>query len=272
MDESKEPFVGMIAGRRGARRQVWGLVVPRAVFGLILVLMGVLLTLGNMGLLEIDSIWHFWPLSLVGIGVAKVIQPRGVPGRGFGLVLLAAGVWLQLSYLGFLPFRARYFWPAVLIVLGGTMIWRGVAGARVPPPENDVWVGVGPNAVRVPVGETPRAQESSANSPVNVVAVLGGVEHRNSSQDFKGGSVSAILGGCDIDLRKAVITGDQATLDVFAFWGGIEIKVPEEWTVNVKGVPVLGAFNDRTHPPRDVPAKTLVITGAAIMGGVEIKN
>ncbi|MBI3450258.1 MAG: hypothetical protein HY049_15255 [Acidobacteria bacterium] len=267
----QEPFVGMVAGKRGTRRH-YGVMVPRAVLGLVIMAIGVLLTLGNLGILEIGSLWHFWPMSLVAVGLAKVIQPAGYPGRGFGVALLLAGVWLQLSYFGILPFRVRYFWPLILIFFGGLMIWRGVVSTRPVPPANDAWAGAVPSAAGVTVDGVRQQVTSSANTPVSVIAVLGGVEHRNSSQDFKGGHVSAILGGCDIDLRKASIAGDQAILDVFAFWGGIEIKVPEDWTVNVKGIPVLGAFNDRTNPPKEPSGKVLVITGAALMGGVEIKN
>jgi len=272
MDE-KEPFIGVYGSRRdGTRRRLYGLVVTRAVIGVIFVAMGVLLILRNLGVIEIESLWHFWPMSLVAVGLSKVFQPRGFPGRGFGLVLVAIGAWIQLGYFGILPFRAKYFLPVIFIVIGMTMLWRGVAGVRPPGLDGVHRVGMSPVVEIHPSGDSARSQEASSNDTINVVAVLGGVEHRNSSQDFQGGNVSAILGGCDLDLRKASIAGNQAVLDVLAFWGGVEIKVPEDWTVNVKGTPVLGSFNDRTHPPREGATKTLIVQGAAIMGGVEIKN
>ena len=53
--------------------------------------------------------------------------------------------------------------------------------------------------------------------------------------------------------------------------GGIEIKVPEDWTVVCKGFPVMGGFEDTTKPRGDT-GKRLVVRGLALMGGVEVHN
>ena len=58
------------------------------------------------------------------------------------------------------------------------------------------------------------------------------------------------MGGCEIDLRQAAING-EAVIDVFAMWGGIEIRVPENWTVIGRVTPIMGGFEDTTRPPRD---------------------
>jgi predicted membrane protein len=80
------------------------------------------------------------------------------------------------------------------------------------------------------------------------------------------------MGGCEIDLRRASLADDAtATIDVFAMWGGIEIKVPEDWEVVNRGNAFLGGFENKARP---LPGtrKRLVVTGTAIMGGVEVKN
>jgi len=63
----------------------------------------------------------------------------------------------------------------------------------------------------------------------------------------------------------------DAVFDIFVMWGGAEIKVPEDWEVVTRGVPVLGGFVDNTRHIAGAQ-KRLVITGMAIMGGVEVKN
>jgi len=103
---------------------------------------------------------------------------------------------------------------------------------------------------------------------------MGGGELVVHSQDFRGGEVSAIMGGFEIDLRGAAISGDSATLEVFTLFGGIELKVPQEWNVVLHGTPILGMFANTAKAMADpsVPRKTLILKGTAIMGGVEVKN
>ena len=71
------------------------------------------------------------------------------------------------------------------------------------------------------------------------------------------------------------MAGDEAVLVLNAVFGGIEARIPESWTVVMKGAGVFGAFQDSTqHPdPRIFPnPKRLVLKGGAVFGGVEVKN
>jgi predicted membrane protein len=78
------------------------------------------------------------------------------------------------------------------------------------------------------------------------------------------------MGGCALDLREASIM-KEAVINVFAIWGGITIKVPPDWTVVLQATPVMGGFTEKTARPPD-NSKRLVVTGYAIMGGVEVRN
>jgi len=114
------------------------------------------------------------------------------------------------------------------------------------------------------------ADGAGTDNVVDVVAVLGGFERRVTTSDFRGGEITAILGGCELDLRESSIV-KEAVINVFATWGGINIKVPPDWTVVLNGTPLMGGFSEKTVTPPD-GSKRLVITGYAIMGGVEVRN
>ena len=90
------------------------------------------------------------------------------------------------------------------------------------------------------------------------------------SQDFRQGEATAVMGGVEIDFRQAVIQ-TEAHLRAFAFWGGIQIRVPADWSVECRAVSIMGGMEDKTVPFAQA-TKRLVIDGFVMMGGVVIKN
>jgi hypothetical protein len=80
------------------------------------------------------------------------------------------------------------------------------------------------------------------------VILLGGFERRVHTQDFRGGEVTAVMGGCALDLRGASMTG-EAIINVFAFWGGVTLKVPPDWTVVLKARRSWAASKRRRFAP-----------------------
>jgi predicted membrane protein len=106
---------------------------------------------------------------------------------------------------------------------------------------------------------------------MNLVAIMSGISRGNNSSAFRGADLVAIMGGCELDLRKAAING-EATIDLFCMWGGIEIRVPEDWTVESHVVPLMGGVEDKTRPIQAATTHRLTLRGVALMGGVEIRN
>jgi predicted membrane protein len=85
----------------------------------------------------------------------------------------------------------------------------------------------------------------------------------------------AVFGGYKVDLRHADLDGAQAVIEASAVFGGGEIRVPENWLVVLEAAGVFGGYEDKTrHIQTDAaqPVKTLVVRGAAVFGGIEVKN
>ncbi|HWF16927.1 MAG TPA: DUF1707 domain-containing protein [Acidimicrobiales bacterium] len=105
------------------------------------------------------------------------------------------------------------------------------------------------------------------------IAVMSG--HSTRGRWRIGGKTKAIavMGGCDMDLRRAEIEGPEIEITAFAFWGGIDIIVPEGFDVDLRGFSFMGGRSLRL---RDVPivpgSPRIVIRGIAIMGGIEVKS
>jgi predicted membrane protein len=219
---------------------------PQLLLGMIIITVGILFTLDNLGLVDAHRYLRYWPAALIVVGIVKVWQSRGGGGAFAGLLFIVAGAWLLLETFRLVTINVFDLWPLVLVLFGASLVWRSVHSGRD----------------RV---------EADGHSTISALAVLGGVNRGNNSRAFRGGDLTAILGGCEIDLRQAAIDG-EAVIDVFAMWGGIEIKVPEDWTVASRVVPILGGFDDKTRPQRGATTHRLLVRGFAIMGGIEVKN
>jgi len=103
------------------------------------------------------------------------------------------------------------------------------------------------------------------------------VERRVHSSNFKGGSITALFGGVEVDFRSADIEGEEAEMFVEAVFGGIELKVPDRWLILWEGQSIFGGYSDETRPPLpDVPGtppkKQLILRGRAMFGGLVVKN
>jgi len=221
------------------------------VLGLIIVAFGVVLFLDRQGFIDASRVYpFFWPGALLTVGLFKLALSGAGSGRAWGGILAAAGIALILERLDYMRVSFATLWPVALIVAGLLLVWRSLEG----PGERTVARGAG---------------------VLNELAVLGGGEFKSDDTDFRGGEAFAVLGGCQIDLRKAAMQVSEAVIHANALFGGIEIRVPESWSVLVNGVPLLGGYTDDTHhpsPDEGVQIKRLVVRGFAMCGGVAVKN
>ena len=240
--------------------------------GITLVVLGGLFLLDNYGVINFDiPYWIFkWQSILILIGILLIVNSRN---KSVGLILITIGT------LGFFP----ELWPLLLILLGIFILYKrkdnwnsrfdrrkmfGERGPHNPPPGAADGEGF---------KEHSRFRQSAEFSKdiINDVAIFGGGKKMVQSDNFKGGNVTAVFGGSQIDLSDCKLASGENTLDVFAMFGGSDIIAPRDWKINIQVVPIFGGFNDkRIHDPNLVPdpEKVLVIKGLVIFGGGSIKS
>jgi len=221
------------------------------VLGLLVIGMGLLFLFDNLDLIEMHHAIAFWPLVFIIAGVVKLFD-TGSPNRYlFGAVLVGIGVALTLDRLGIITISWGMLWPLLLIAVGVLLLFKAKAGYGLAQERSIKDIG-------------------GSDGFIDATAIMGRFERRITLPSFRGGEVTAVMGGCELDMRGASIDG-EAVINVFALWGGVEIKVPPDWTVILHGTPIMGAFEEKTVRPPDT-SKRLVIKGYAIMGGVEVRN
>lgn len=223
------------------RRHPLGIVIV----GLVVITFGLSLLANNLGWPDAQYFFRSaWPLLLVLAGAGILLQRR--QGHGFwGVVLILGGLWSFASQQHWLHVDFwSVFGPTLIVLVGGSLIWRAVTRPR---------------------------PDDLGDSYIHSFAVFSGAELRPTAP-FQGADLSAVLGGAKLDLTSTPMAGDSATIDVFAFMGGIEILVPSDWNVVVKVGSLMGACVDKRRPSSLPPTKQLIIRGSSIMGGIEIKN
>ncbi len=214
---------------------------------------GVVMFLDNIGLNLGINLFDFWPLVLIFIGLNYLTNSRHGARSTNGWIFIALGVLFLLRNFSLIWFSVGQLWPLVLIAIGFSILRNHTQSA-------------------MPEG-------SDSADYINLLFILGGGEHKFTSKSLRGGRVTAVMGGGTIDLRHADAAEEVLEIEVFAMWGGIEIIVPFHWQVNIKGAPLLGAMENNTHPPESIeglevsaPSRSLIVTGSAVMGGIEVKN
>jgi hypothetical protein len=259
-------------------------ITPQLVIGVFITLVGILLTLDRLNLIAI-SFFRFWPAVLIAIGATMLIQRTDSGGRFWGTVWTVLGSWMLLNNLGVLRVG---FWellgPALLILIGWSIVSRTL---HPDPPVTSVPTST-PGSI--PVGDVPPIPDAGAarssrdpgfprthvGGRVNLVAVMGEAKRASNDNPFRGGEMTAVMGGCVLDLRLASLApGEEARLNLVGLMAGHEIWVPQGWAVMNDVVPIIGGTDDKRLPPlTPLPENPprLRLRGLMIMGGVVIKN
>jgi hypothetical protein len=263
-DKSRNP-TGLAAGLpvvRASRN------ATRIVLGLAVIAAGILFTLDNLHVADAEQFLDYWPILLVLLGVVHMMQNQTTGGFIWSLVLVFAGAWMLAENLGYVSISVWKLSPLLLVALGLSIIWRswyspavlprGAGGASTTAEARTVSVVGGPLG--------------AGDDYIKGTAIMGAFERASASADFRGGDLVAIMAGCKLDLRHAAIAGPEAVIDVLVIMGGIELRIPENWTVHVAVTPLMGGVSDQTRPVRGEATQRLVLRGTVFMGGVEIKD
>lgn len=220
--------------------------------GIIFILVGIVALFNQLGIYDFGNIIsNWWPLILIGAG-ARQLSRRPI-SKTSGIILVVVGLLFQMRKLHIITVSLMsFFWPAIIIAIGVSML--------------------------LPRTLTKDKYEFSKNETdhdvVDNLALFSGVKSRNISKSFRGGSLVSIFGGIEMDLREANLLNKGARMDVTAAFGGVNIIVPPEWTVIVKGIPIFGGWSNKTRGRNyvDPNAPVLTLHCFVAFGGLEVRN
>ncbi|MGK7391106.1 MAG: LiaI-LiaF-like domain-containing protein [Candidatus Cyclobacteriaceae bacterium M2_1C_046] len=219
--------------------------------GILFVIIGGTWLLDNLNVIPyyIEDWFFNWETFLILLGVYFIFG-RKKPEAG--IIMIAIGGVFLLDEFNFFHWRdiIQVFWPVVFIIIGVSLMLRRSYTIKK------------------------KSEQDSDIDYIDDFAFFGGRERTVDSASFKGGKVTAMFGGSEIDLRNAELAEGTSELDLFVMFGGTHIIIPPDWAVKIEVFSILGGFGDKRSSTLKVvpqPGKTLIIKGFVMFGGGEVK-
>ena len=225
----------------------------RVMLGGVLVVIGALLLLGSMDILDVSIshiIFHWsFIFTIVGLFILFNTNKKLLGGifTGIGIFFLIDRIFPQVHYHGGIVF------PVILIALGIYIIL---------------------NHRKKDISEAEKSGFLKKDL-IDDVSIFGGGSKIVASDNFRGGNITAVFGGSEINLTGCKLADGDQIIDMLLVFGGTTIVVPRDWNVVVNVTSILGGFSDKSiRDPGVIPdqSRTLYVKGLAMFGGGEVKN
>lgn len=213
----------------------------RALFGAILILVGLLLIMDNLHIIpHIPRDLFSWPVIFIFIGLFNLVSGN----RSAAVIFIAIGSLFYLHHYWYFDFRT--YWPAILVIIGLVILLRRRDMAQ-------------------------RRSSGTDDKYFDDLNIFGGSSKRFTSKNLEGGRVTNIFGGSDIDLRETSPV-DGATIEIFTLFGGCNIIVPAHWDVSIQTTAIFGGFDDKRESSDAKSNYKVYIRGFTMFGGGDLKS
>ena len=246
---------------------------PNAIFAIVMIGAGVLLFLGNLGLLPIRHIWDYWPLIFVAIGLSKIGSNCPASGKVIGAVFVVLGLIFTLINVGALELHLNdgsLPLSLVFLALGFAGLTRALEGGRRSRSAAAVFTQF---QNRAP--EFLRTNAWDASPSLNNFAFMASINRKVDNLGVQSGALTTLFGSIEVDLRQATMPLGRNIifLDVNAIMGSIKLRIPSSWRVVWNGAAIMANFEDKTVPPiSGMAAPQLILTGYSVMATVEVES
>ena len=198
-------------------------------FALLVIVAGVLFLLNGQGLIprDVANVLITWQMLLIVIGLFNLFSRQH---RTMGIILLLiGGFFLADKNLNINVSFWQVLWPTILIIIGVSILTSHLKKPRylygegkLPPTDTDA-------------------------DTIDEVSVFSGSEKTITSKNFRGGKITNIFGGSEINLMHSQLSEGRNEIEVMYIFGGSSIIVPSDWDVQVDVSTIFGGFSDKRH-------------------------
>jgi len=230
------------------------IVVVAAIF----IFAGILFLGKNLGFVEpyLLRIFISWQMLLIVIGLVSLSKGQS----SGGLILIGVGSFFLIPRLiGVGPEWLGTYWPLVFVLVGVLLLVKLFRPDKFPYRRDRF---------------TQETTYTTDKGFVNSTCTFGSVKQIVLDPVFKGAKIQNTFGGTILDLRHTVLEAERTFIDLECTFGGVEIYVPGNWTVDVNVQHMAGGSEDKRYRMRENSdtEHRLVIRGNVTFGGLEIKS
>lgn len=224
--------------------------VSKLLWGLVLIVLGVVLGTNALGVTDIDIFFDgWWTLFIIIPCFIDLFKETDKTGNIIGLVI---GISLLLACQDIINFEIiwKLMLPFILVSIGLSLIFKDMIHSKV----------------KKEIKKLNKVKKDNKE----YVATFGSCEANFNGIKFEGTDLTAVFGGIKCDLRDAVIK-DDAVINASAIFGGVDILVPSGVNVIVSSTSLFGGVDNKFKNKVDSKAKTIYINATCIFGGVDVK-
>lgn len=221
-------------------------------WGLLLILIGVIFALSALDIIDIKDIFFdgWWTMFIIVPSVIELFRSRDKTGNIIGIVV---GVVLLLACQDVINFEMiwKLLLPGILIIIGLSLVFK------------DAFVG------KAKKEAFKRFENGKAKDDVHCAA-FSSKNIKYDGQTFYGNDLTAAFGSVECDLRGAIITED-VIINANATFGSVDILMPDNVNVQLKSVSIFGGADDKRNYVENPEAPTVYVSAICLFGGVDIK-
>ena len=223
--------------------------IKNILWGIILVIIGVIIGLNTIGITDIDIFFDgWWTLVIIVPCFIGLFTNKDKTGNIIGLLV---GVILLLGMQNIIDFNLiwKLLLPSIIVIIGLSLIFKNIFNSKI---NNEI------------------KKLNNKNTKDNeYCATFSGQRIDFPNEEFKGATLNSVFGSITCDLREAKIKED-VVINASSVFGGIDIIVPDDVNIKIKSNSIFGGVNNKKKNNED-KKYTIYVNASCLFGGVDIK-
>lgn len=223
--------------------------IKNILWGIILVIIGVIIGLNTIGITDIDIFFDgWWTLFIIVPCFIGLFTNKDKTGNIIGLLV---GIILLLGMQNIIDFNLiwKFLLPSIIVIIGLSLIFKNTFNSKI---NNEI------------------KKLNNKNTKDNEYwATFSGQRIDIPNEEFKGATLNSVFGSITCDLREAKIKED-VVINTSSVFGGIDIIVPDDVNIKIKSNSIFGGVNNKKKNNED-NKYTIYVNASCLFGGVDIK-